>query len=147
MKKWVTSNYHYMVPEFDETGASSLLQPPNFTPFLESIQRGKAVLGVGCATPVILGPVTMARLSRTKSTASMIKLLQALLPIYTQLLNQIGELGFTEIQIHEPVLVFDEDELLPLFKAAYPTIISNVFLNKRVNINMVSFMEDVGTNG
>lgn len=144
MKKWVTSNYHYMVPEYDDMTNASL-QPPNFGPFLESIKRGKATLGSNCATPVVMGPVTMARLARTKTADSMVQLLNELLPIYTKLLNQIGELGFTEIQIHEPVLVFNEDHLLPLFKAAYPTIITNV-VGKNVNINMVSFMEDVGEN-
>ena len=142
MKKWVTSNYHYMVPEYDDLP----LQPSNFAPFLESLEKGKATLGADCATPVVMGPVTMARLARTKSADSMVKLLNELIPIYTNLLNKIGDMGFTEVQIHEPVLVFDEEHLLPLFKAAYPAIISNVVASKRVNINMVSFMEDVGEN-
>jgi 5-methyltetrahydropteroyltriglutamate--homocysteine methyltransferase len=142
MKKWVTSNYHYMVPEYD---ASTSLQPCNFTPFLNSLVQGKTTLGADCATPVVMGPVTIARLARTKSAESMIDLLNKLLPIYTNLLNEIGDMGFTEIQIHEPVLVFDEDHLLPLFKAAYPTIIGDI-VAKKVNINMVSFMEDVGEN-
>ena len=141
MKKWVTSNYHYMVPEYDEASPSL---PHNFTSFLQRIQQGKATLGADCATPVVMGPVTMARLARTKSTDSMIQLLNAMLPIYAELLNQIGDLGFTEIQIHEPVLVFDEENLLPLFKAAYPAIIRQVVTTKNVNVNMVSFMEDVG---
>jgi 5-methyltetrahydropteroyltriglutamate--homocysteine methyltransferase len=130
-----------MVPEYDEV---STLQSPDFTPFLESMQRGMKLLGAACATPVVIGPVTMARLSRTKSTATMNDLLNKLLPIYTQLLHQIGDMGFKEIQIHEPVLVFNEENLLPLFKTAYPMIIANVVASKKVNINMVSFMEDCG---
>ena len=135
-----------MVPEYDDTSTTTSLQPCDFTPFLESLQQGKATLGADCATPVVMGPVTIARLARTKSADSMMQLLNELLPIYTKLLNQIGDLGFSEIQIHEPVLVFSEDHLMPLFKAAYPTIIGSVVASKNVNINMVSFMEDVGEN-
>jgi 5-methyltetrahydropteroyltriglutamate--homocysteine methyltransferase len=140
MKKWITSNYHYMVPEYE----GSSLRPPDFTSFLTSLQRGKAKLGANCATPVVMGPVTMARLARTKSTDTMHSLLNSLIPIYTKLLNTIGDMGFTEIQIHEPVLVFNEDHLLTMFKTAYPTIITSVVASKNVSINMVSFMEDCG---
>ena len=62
-----------------------------------------------------------------------------LIPVYKQLLEQVKALGVEEIQIHEPALVFDEPELLPLFKAVYPVI-----LPSDVSINMVSFMGDVG---
>jgi 5-methyltetrahydropteroyltriglutamate--homocysteine methyltransferase len=149
MKKWITSNYHYMVPEYDEiktTNSVTTLQPPDFTPLLDSIQRGKLILGNDCATPVIIGPVSIARLTRTKCADSMNKLLHDLIPIYTKLLNRIGDMGFTEIQIHEPVLVFNEDHLLPLFKATYPSIITKVVSSNNVSINIVSFMEDVGEN-
>merc|ERR1711957_918221 len=49
--------------------------------------------------------------------------------------------GVTEIQIHEPALVFAESSLSPLFKQAYPSILGSI---GNTSINMVSFFEDVG---
>jgi 5-methyltetrahydropteroyltriglutamate--homocysteine methyltransferase len=142
MKKWITSNYHYMVPEYDETCA---LLEPNFDYFLKSLERGQLILGNDCATPVLFGPVTIARLTKTKSTDTMEVLLDQLIPLYSTLISKIVAMGFTEIQIHEPVLVFgEEDTLLPLFKRTYPAIIRTAADAKNVSINMVSYMEDVG---
>lgn len=142
MKKWITSNYHYMVPEYDET---SRIQP-DFSAFLADIARGKEQLGSSCATPVIMGPVSLARLTKISTAASgtmnMTAFVQALIPVYADLIQQVAALGFSELQIHEPVLVFAESDLLPLFKLAYPTIIQNV--HQKMDINMVSFMDDVG---
>ena len=137
MKKWITSNYHYMVPEFDETSKIE----PNFAPFLEDCKRGITALGTDCATPVVLGPVSLARLTTISDfVKSKSSLLQALLPVYKSLLEQVAALGVTEIQIHEPVLVFDEaKDLGELLDMAYPTI-----LPKGPAINMVTYMEDVG---
>jgi len=136
MKKWITSNYHYMVPEFDET--SKLV--PDFSRFLDDCKRGIGSLGVNCAVPVLLGPVSLVRLTKI-STGSTTKedLLAALLPIYEQFLVQVAALGVEEIQIHEPVLVFDEPDLGVLFKTAYSAI-----LPSGPAINLVSFMDSVG---
>ena len=139
MKKWITSNYHYMVPEFD--GAINA----DFFSFLANVRRGINALGVDCATPVIVGPVTMAYLTKFASFSSGSEAkerrsyLEKLIPIYTKLLADVAALGVTEIQIHEAVLVMEDPNLLELFQLAYPAI-----LHHGPAINMVSFMEDVG---
>mmetsp|Transcript_23993 Transcript_23993/g.54592 ORF Transcript_23993/g.54592 Transcript_23993/m.54592 type:complete len:776 (-) Transcript_23993:91-2418(-) len=137
MKKWITSNYHYIVPEVDETTKIS----PDFDRFLGNCKRGVDLNGKTRSTPVVLGPVSWVRLARIASTSTATKqsLIADLIPVYKNLLLQIKALGVKEIQIHEPVLVFDETELLPLFKSVYPAI-----LPEGVSINMVSSMEDVG---
>lgn len=136
MKKWITSNYHYMVPEFDE----STKIEPNFSRILEDIKRGVSVLGANRATPVILGPVSLIRLTKISAGATTPQnLIQVLIPVYKGLLEQIASIGVEEIQIHEPALVFDEADLLPLFQAVYPEILPSL-----PAINMVSFMDDVG---
>jgi 5-methyltetrahydropteroyltriglutamate--homocysteine methyltransferase len=132
-----------MVPEYDGTTTASLLLESNFDVFFKSLQRGQSILGNNCATPVVYGPVTIARLTRTKSNDAMKILLNQLIPIYTKLVKKIVDMGFTEIQIHEPVFVFNEPDLLPLLKDAYPAIIRSA-VEKNVNINMVTYMEDVG---
>jgi 5-methyltetrahydropteroyltriglutamate--homocysteine methyltransferase len=133
MKKWITSNYHYMVPEIDETTKVN----PNFDTFLADVKRGIAHLGKS-ASPVILGPVSFVHLAKiTHGTKE--SLLQDLISVYSGLLKDIAVLGVEEIQIHEPSLVFADDSLLGLFKTAYPSI-----LPSGPRINMVSFMDDVG---
>jgi 5-methyltetrahydropteroyltriglutamate--homocysteine methyltransferase len=114
---------------------------PNFDRFLGNCKRGVEFNGKTKSTPVVLGPVSWVRLAKIASTSSATKqsLIADLIPVYKNLLLQIKALGVKEIQIHEPALVFDEAELLPLFKSVYPVILPD-----GVSINMVSFMEDVG---
>ena len=142
MKKWITSNYHYMVPEVDTPD----LLASDFSPFLADVKRGVETLGKQSATPVVIGPVTIAYLTTFASFAEGYQheqrknLLEKLLPLYQQLLKDVAATGVTEIQIHEAALVFEDSNLLPLFQAAYPTILPA----GGPAINMVSFMEDVG---
>jgi 5-methyltetrahydropteroyltriglutamate--homocysteine methyltransferase len=140
MKKWITSNYHYMVPEFDETTKLA----PDFSIFLNDIARGKDFLGKDCATPVVLGPVSVARLTKISATSktTQAEIVKALIPIYKHLMDQIVKMGFSEVQIHEPTMVFAEPELAPLLELAYPAIIHDA--SKSLAINMVTFMDDVG---
>ncbi|KAL7581061.1 hypothetical protein ACA910_005864 [Epithemia clementina (nom. ined.)] len=143
MKKWITSNYHYMVPEMDKTTKLS----PDFTDFFESVQRGIEQLGPAKATPVLIGPVTIAYLTQYRVSGSLDDdrkyLLEQLLPIYESLIGQLSALGITEIQLHEASLVFEDSSLLPLYMATYPAVLSKK--NSTTKINIVSFMEDVGT--
>jgi len=114
---------------------------PNFDRFLANCKRGVEFHGKSKATPVILGPVSWVRFAKIAASCDATKesLIKDLIPVYKSLLAQVKALGVKEIQIHEPVLVFDEAELLPLFKSVYPAILPG-----GVSINMVSFMEDVG---
>lgn len=138
MKKWIDSNYHYMVPEVDESTKVNA----NLSDFIADVKRGIEILGVNCATPVVLGPVTITRLvsfatSKPDQTEA---LLLELLPVYKQLFKDLEALGVTEIQVHEPALIFDEDYLLPLYKKTYP----DVFNAGGPAINVVTFLEDIG---
>jgi 5-methyltetrahydropteroyltriglutamate--homocysteine methyltransferase len=141
MKKWVTSNYHYMVPEVDES-LSAL--SPDFSSYFEAIQRGISRLG-DKAVPVVIGPVSMVRFCNFKLAAATdvqrFALLEQFLPVYTELLSKLAATGVKEIQIHEPVLVFAETSLSPLFAQAFPAILKSI---GNTTINMVSFFEDVG---
>ena len=138
MKKWIDSNYHYMVPEFDQTSKVNA----DLSAFIADVKRGVDVLGAACATPVILGPVSIVRLMNfhTDTPGQPEALLAQLLPVYKQLLKDLQGLGVTEVQIHEPVLVHNDATLLPLFKKTY----SSIFNVGGPAINMVSFFEDIG---
>ena len=147
MKKWITSNYHYMVPEVEE---SSNDLKYDFSDYLANVERGIRELGIEKATPVVLGPVSMARLATFKFDGAIdmqrFALLEKLLPIYKKLMGQLIAMGVKEIQVHEPALVFAEPNLVPLFLRTYENSDSSVLPSgqKGVLVNMVSFFEDVG---
>lgn len=138
MKKWITSNYHYMVPEFDEETKIK----PDFSAFYADVQRGIDKLGAGVASPVILGPVSLVYFTKiAPGTATKASLLEKMLAPYKSLLDKLESMGVAEIQIHEPALVFAEDDLSSLLTTAYPAILPS----DRTSINLVaSFMDDVG---
>ena len=142
MKKWITSNYHYLVPEIDETTTID----PDFAFFLADVKRGVEFLGKDKASPVVVGPVTMAYLANSSNRGGSalknvrLSLVEKLVPVYRSLLLQLNEMGVTEIQVHEAALVFEDPSLLPMFSKAYPAIL----VGNKASINVVSFMEDVG---
>lgn len=142
MKKWITSNYHYMVPEVDD-GLGELFC--DFSSYLANIKRGLTVLG-NKAVPVVLGPVSIVHMCAFKFEGSIdlqrFALLEKLLPIYSKLLADISALGVKEVQIHEPSLVFAESSLNSLFQMTYDG--PNCILPTDLRINMVSFFEDIG---
>ena len=123
-----------MVPEYNGKGCLEA----NLEPYLDSVRRGVQTLQ-DRAAPVVIGPVTLAYLTKTSDRRA---LLQELLPIYQDLLGKVAEMDVSEIQIHEAALVYEDDALLELFQMTYPTILSKV--PKSSAINMVSFLEDVG---
>lgn len=143
MKKWFTSNYHYMVPEVDSTTKVM----PDFSTYIANVKRGIAYLGVDRAVPVIMGPVTLAKLVQFKDENAAVDLqrfalLDELIPAYRELIKELANLGVTEIQMHEPSLIFDDGSMKALFAQAYPAVFpTDVVLPA---INMVSFFEDVG---
>lgn len=140
LKKWFDTNYHYLVPELGDTGK---LDKANFTAYLASVQLGLDKLGAGNAVPVVLGPVTLVSLTNfgdsTIQDMSRWNLLSELLPRYTDLLAKIEALGARQVQMQEPVLVLDDDKLLPLFQKAYPNILPD-----GLDIDIVSYFEDIG---
>lgn len=58
MTKWFDTNYHYLVPEIEETP-----QAEDFSDFLSTVQRAQSIVG-DRAVPIILGPITLLQLSR-----------------------------------------------------------------------------------
>ena len=143
LKKWFTTNYHYLVPEVDTKRSSA-----DFTVFLSNVKRGLNFVGTDKARAVLYGPVTIIRHcvfahAEGSTDIQRFALLTELIPIYQNLIQELSDMGIQEIQIHEPALVFDESSsLLPLYKQAYPAI-----LNKKkstTRIDMVSYFEDIG---
>ncbi len=110
MTKWLDTNYHYIVPEFDRDTQFEL----DASRLVAEIRQAKAA-GVK-VKPVIVGPISYLWLGKTNDGSERLELLGRLLPVYRELLGLLSAEGAEWVQIDEPALV---TELSPDWQAAY----------------------------
>lgn len=103
MTKWFDTNYHYLVPEFGARTEFAL----DATKLLDELREALA-LDVP-ARPVVIGPLTFLKLAKD-AAGDPLRRIDALLPLYLDLLAQLAAAGATWVQIDEPVLVTDLSE-------------------------------------
>ncbi|MBF2755235.1 MAG: 5-methyltetrahydropteroyltriglutamate--homocysteine S-methyltransferase [Gammaproteobacteria bacterium AqS3] len=115
MTKWFDTNYHYLVPEFDADQQFHL----GSTMLQDELAEAEA-LGIA-AKPVLLGPLSYLWLGKNRShQGDKLELLERLLPVYRQILDQLGERW---VQIDEPVLCLDlSDQWREAFAHAYQSL-------------------------
>src|SRR5207248_11668950 len=102
MTKWFDTNYHYLVPEFDRGQAFRLAS----TKPVDEFQEAKA-LGLH-TKPVLIGPVTFLLLGKARTARfDRLTLLDALLPVYAEVLSRLAAAGATWVQLDEPCLALD----------------------------------------
>lgn len=105
MTKWFDTNYHYMVPEFHEGQTFALASRKPIAEYDEAKSLGYQT------RPVLVGPVTFLKLGKSADPAfNPLVLLDALLPVYIEVLRELAGRGAEWVQIDEPCLVLDLDE-------------------------------------
>ncbi len=113
MTKWFDTNYHYIVPEFFP---GMTFARGSDKPIAEL--REAAALGIR-TRPVLVGPVSFLLLGKMHG-GSPVTLLDRLLPVYEEILGALGREGAEWVQIDEPCLVTDLDDVAKAaFRAAY----------------------------
>ena len=121
MKKWFTTNYHYLVPEFDAATEVKLNSTKAFDEFAEA-----KALGIE-TKPVFIGPYTFLKLARNSEAQELELdkgLVQAVAAVYAQVLARFAELGAAWVQFDEPYLVLDKEPGdVELFKSLYAKIL------------------------
>ena len=121
MKKWFTTNYHYLVPEVDEATDIKL----NSTKPFDEFNEAKA-LGI-TTKPVLIGPYTFLKLARNPQAEELEYdkgLVNAVAAVYAEVVAKFAELGAEWIQIDEPYLVLDKEPGdVELFKSLYTKIL------------------------
>ena len=121
MKKWFTTNYHYLVPEIDSATDIHL----NGTKPFDEFEEAKA-LGIH-TKPVLVGPYTFLKLARNAKAEPLELdkgLVNAMAAVYAEILTRFAALGATWVQFDEPYLVLDkEDGDVELFKTLYAKIL------------------------
>lgn len=124
MTKWFNTNYHYIVPEFQ--------QGQSFTfAWKELLEEVDEALALGHKVkPVLLGPVTYLWLGKVKGPEfDRLTLLKDILPIYQQVLTSLREKGIEWVQIDEPALVLDLPvEWQNAYQTAYKALTGQVKL-------------------
>jgi len=118
MTKWFDTNYHYLVPEFDAQTRFRLASRR----LLDEVAEAQA-LG-HTAKPVLLGPLSFLWLGKSKLEGfDRLGLLDALLPVYVDLLTRLGAAGVQWVQIDEPILGLDlPDAWAQAFTRAYEAL-------------------------
>lgn len=124
MTKWFNTNYHYIVPEFQ--------QGQSFTfAWKELLEEVDEALALGHKIkPVLLGPVTYLWLGKVKGPEfDRLTLLKDILPIYQQVIKALKERGIEWVQIDEPALVLDLPvEWQNAYQTAYQALTGQVKL-------------------
>jgi len=117
MTKWFDTNYHYLVPELQAEQTFALRGDKPVAELLEARAAGFD------ARPVLLGPVSFLLLAKTTDGSERLALLDALLPVYAELLAKLHDAGADWVQIDEPCLTTDLDAAAhEAFRHAYAAL-------------------------
>ncbi|KAL1999264.1 hypothetical protein VTN02DRAFT_4808 [Thermoascus thermophilus] len=139
MVKWFDSNYHYVKPTLQDNQQFKLAAEPK--PVVEFLEAKEAGI---ITRPVILGPVSFLTLGKADrgQTTQPIDQLEKLLPLYVELLAKLKEAGAEDVQIDEPVLVFDlPAKSKAAFKPAYEKL--GALGDKAPRITLATYFGDI----
>ncbi|GAW98831.1 5-methyltetrahydropteroyltriglutamate--homocysteine S-methyltransferase [Secundilactobacillus mixtipabuli] len=120
MKKWFNTNYHYLVPEFEDDTEVKLVGTKIFDEYQEAKDQGYQT------RPVILGPYTLLQLGAFEGQKKATDFTKAIVSAYEAIFEKLASLGAEWIQLDEPQLVKDQSEAdLELFTDLYKPLLSN----------------------
>jgi methionine synthase II (cobalamin-independent) len=116
LTKWFDTNYHYLVPEFSADQTFRLASDKPFAELAEAQAAGVP------SRPVLLGPITflvLGKMTGGDDSASPLSLLDALLPVYAEVIQRLAAGGAEWIELDEPALVLDltSDQLAAVERA------------------------------
>jgi 5-methyltetrahydropteroyltriglutamate--homocysteine methyltransferase len=126
MTKWFDTNYHYLVPELSPTQTFT----PDFSSLYDQVIRAKTAHPEQPIKVVLTGLLSFLYLSRVVGKAAesqhhhhdaacctsntvhqqqleTLDFVEALLPIYQEILDRLAQLGVAYVQLDEPILVLD----------------------------------------
>jgi 5-methyltetrahydropteroyltriglutamate--homocysteine methyltransferase len=139
MTKWFDTNYHYIVPEFEDGMRFRIGSSRLFDELAEA-----RVLGIE-PTPVLIGPVTYLLLGKAKFAGfNLTKAAQQLLPVYGEVLQQLANQSVSQVQIDEPCLVTDlSREARELYPLAYRSLARAA---PSVSVQLTTYFGDLDDN-
>ncbi|RAD64394.1 5-methyltetrahydropteroyltriglutamate--homocysteine S-methyltransferase, partial [Burkholderia multivorans] len=122
---WFDTNYHYLVPELEDSTQFKAHPQHLLTLVSEARAAGHRV------RPVLVGPVTLLTLAKTApgTTTAPLDRLDELTAVYLDVISVLAAAGVEWVQIDEPALVADahessDDELAEAAARVYGTLTS-----------------------
>lgn len=135
MKKWFNTNYHYIVPELEDTIQIRLAGNKIFSEYEEA-----KALGIE-TKPVIIGAFTFLKLARYKGSKTASDYVEETAKAYLDILERLAQLGVSWVQFDEPFLVTDlSKEDIVLFTSLYRAILGG---KKSVKVLLQTYFGDV----
>ncbi|WP_010114821.1 5-methyltetrahydropteroyltriglutamate--homocysteine S-methyltransferase [Acinetobacter sp. P8-3-8] len=163
MTKWFDTNYHYLVPELNSTQQFKA----DFSNLFAQIDRAKAfnhplkVVVPGLVTFLHLSRIVDANVIGTNVEAekhacecatdhtdivadqATLKFIDALLPIYASLFDELKARGVEYVQVDEPALVLD---LKPEWQAAFERVYNVLQRKDGLKLIIATYFETLGAN-
>ncbi|GAC1373124.1 MAG: 5-methyltetrahydropteroyltriglutamate--homocysteine S-methyltransferase [Aquirhabdus sp.] len=164
MTKWFDTNYHYLVPELtnDQTFTA------DFSDLLAQVERAKAfnkplkVVVIGLVSFLYLSRIVDGKqashscehsdhehdegclhTSDNKADQGTLGLVDALLPAYVQLFDQLAAAGVEWVQVDEPVLVLD---LPQVWKNAFESVYNRLQRRDGLKLLLTTYFGTLGDN-
>lgn len=98
MTKWFNTNYHYIVPEYE---GKRLHVTNNY--ILDNFIEAKVELDI-VTKPTLIGPYTFVELSKGYDKKARVAFILELIPLYSQVINELVGAGAEWVQLEEPAL-------------------------------------------
>lgn len=135
MKKWFNTNYHYMVPEIDDTTEIKLSGDKPFKLFSEALENDVKT------KPVIIGAYTFLKLAKYTGNKTAADFAESISSAYCDILMKFAELDAEWVQFDEPCLVMDmTSDDKELFIQLYKKILSE---KNSINVILQTYFGDI----
>ncbi len=139
MKKWFNTNYHYIVPELDDS--TELAVAGDVKP-LREYNEAKAA-GVH-TVPSLVGPYTFLKLARYNGKRNASAFATPAVNAYLKLAEQLAAAGAEWVSFAEPALVFDlSEEDKQFFKAIYSALLEQLHAKASVKVLLQTYFGDI----
>jgi 5-methyltetrahydropteroyltriglutamate--homocysteine methyltransferase len=139
MKKWFNTNYHYIVPELDDS--TELAVAGDVKP-LREYNEAKAA-GVH-TVPSLVGPYTFLKLARYNGKRNASAFATPAVNAYLKLAEQLAAAGAEWVSFAEPALVFDlSEEDKQFFKAIYGALLEQLHAKASVKVLLQTYFGDI----
>ena len=139
MKKWFNTNYHYIVPELDDSTELAI------TGDVKPLKEYNEAKAAGIQTvPSLIGPYTFLRLARYNGKKKAAAFAASAVNAYLNLVEQLVAAGAEWIAVAEPALVFDvNDEEKQLFKSIYEFLLEQVHAKTSAKVLLQTYFGDI----
>ncbi len=142
MKKWMDTNYHYIVPELYDDTVFKITDTRLFDEVDEALSLKSDAQNIDFK-PVLIGPVTFLYLcENVDNDIPKLSRLESLLTVYQQILQKLSQQGINWVQIDEPILGLEMDQAWQdAFRTSYKTLNS-----PNLKLLLATYFETLGDN-